>query len=267
MKQTSSSNNNIEHGIATMMMMTNVRVSETERERETALSESEKSVHETFFGCSRSRIPHTVASALAQATTSCTLAAAAASAAARLYMWHISNFYIIPSMNRNLMNGTFLVCCTFAVFIHSWPICMCSDYTIFSFLIRFFCRSFVRLLARDTQIFHIYFICVHFHRHPIPSVFDGDFSSSAPAFQSRFLVNVVYLFPHLTHSRIRESERKKAEYYNTRARIEQTKGANSPPYIFSGIFMSIFTLLLLLLILHTDSFEMHRCRMQTDATT
>lgn len=33
-KQTSSSNNNIKHVIATMMMMTNVRVSETEREKE-----------------------------------------------------------------------------------------------------------------------------------------------------------------------------------------------------------------------------------------
>lgn len=198
------------------------------------MSESEKSVHETFFGCSRSRIPHTNASALAQATTSCTLAAAAV--AARLYMWHISNFYIIPSMNRNLMNGTFLVCCTFAVFIHSWPICMCSDYTIFSFLIRFFCRSFVRLLARDTQIFHIYFICVHFHRHPIPSVFDGDVSSSAPAFQSRFLVNVVYLFPHLTHSRIRKRARGKKQNITTHALASSKPKARIHHHIFLVAF-------------------------------
>lgn len=38
-----------------------------------------------------------LARSLISATTSCT----------RVYIWHISNFYIIPSMNRNLMNGIF----------------------------------------------------------------------------------------------------------------------------------------------------------------
>lgn len=167
------------------------------------MSESEKSVHETFFGCSRSRILHTVASALAQATTSCTLAAAAV--AARLYMWHISNFYIIPSMNRNLMNGTFLVCCTFAVFIHSWPICMCSDYTIFSFLIRFFCRSFVRAT-------HKYFIYILYVFTFIGTRFHPSSTGMFPHQHQHFsLASSLMLCIYFRTSHIVESEREREE--------------------------------------------------------
>lgn len=207
------------------------RASTWDEKRKTDWLNEEKSAFETFFfGCSYSRF-HSLTSALVfmLQQVACALSlylSLFTRARAPLYMWHISNFYIIPSMNRNLMNGTILVFCTVRRFIHSWPICMCSDYTIFSFFFLFI-RIHSPFVARLTQIFHIYkFICVDFHRHPIhPS--SGLFPISVPPAcemyarsLALYLVNIVCIYfrtSHIEISRSKQQHQKKYERITTHA--------------------------------------------------
>lgn len=92
-----------------------------------------------------------------------------------MYMWHISNFYIIPSMNRNLMNGTFqyVVRSPFHPFMADMYVL--GLYNIqFGFFLYHFDSVLLSFGARDTQnipYIQIYFMCVQLHRHPFSSVF------------------------------------------------------------------------------------------------